>query len=152
MVGSLGLNDRGASDAIQQREVVLQIGLSLFIKWILLSAANAAAGGFAVLCIERVGYLHAFDNLSKRHALGIVRRRIVLQVDEHLGCAAVRGREGVSNGAARVRFDSWIIGNGLRAPGVGDFRIAIDPELRPASFNDAEEAGVVVVPAANQVV
>ena len=91
--------------------------------------------------IQRVGRIHAADHLAERHEpLPVLRVREIRKGDVDLRRTAVRLRERERHRAADVRVPFRVVRNRSRAPERCDFRIAVDPELRPASLDHAEEA------------
>ena len=53
--------------SIEPRELAIEIGIAAVEERLLFSGADAAARRLAVLAVERVGDVHAFDDLAERH-------------------------------------------------------------------------------------
>src|SRR5262249_27037811 len=146
-------NNRGADDVVEARKVPLQISVAALEERALFTGPDAAARRFAILGVEFVRHIHAFDNPAEwRKRLRIVRRRIVLQIDEDLRRSAVRYGEGISDRSAHVRFAARVVRDRPRAPDVRDLRVAVDAELRPFAFDDAMETHMIVIARADEVV
>ena len=103
-VVDLSFDDCRADDVIEPRKVAIEISVAAFEERALFTGPDAAASRFAILGVELVRYVHAFDNTAERRKrLRVVRRRIVSQIDEDLRCSAVRHGEGVSDRSAPAR-------------------------------------------------
>src|SRR5262245_6730046 len=141
-------DDPRLNDAIEFWEFAIHVHVAAVEQRLLPAGSNPAAGILTVLAVERVSHFHAGNHAPDwRKALGVVLRREIAERDVDLRGPSVRHGERERHGAATVRLFGRIVGNRPAPPCPRDLRIAIDPELRPAFGDDAEEARVVEVAA-----
>src|SRR6266545_4990871 len=69
------LNNCGADDVIEPRKVALEISVAAFEERALFTGPDAAASRFAILGVELVRHVHAFDNTAERRKRLRVMRR-----------------------------------------------------------------------------
>src|SRR5215469_11982639 len=119
-----------------------------------MSGTHPAAGVFPVAAVELLHNFPAFDNLAEgsKGGLGIVYRGVVAEVYVNLRGARSGAGVGKSDVAGCVVDLQGIVGNGFMTPGFGDLGIASDTKLDPTPGNDSEEARVVVIMLADQLV
>src|SRR5215469_13358832 len=119
-----------------------------------MSGTHPAAGVFSVAAVELLHNIPAFNNFAEgsKGGLGIIDSGVVAEVYVNL-CGA-RSRAGVGKGdeAGLVVDLEGIVRNGFMAPGLCDLGIASDAKLNPTPGNDWEEARVVVIMLADQLV
>src|ERR1041385_7793379 len=119
-----------------------------------MSGTHPAAGVFSVAAVELLHNIPAFHHLAERSksGLGIIASGVVAEVDENLRGA--RSRAGVGKGdiAKRVVDLEGIVRNGFMTPALRNLGIAGDPKLNPTPGNHPEEARVVVIMLADQLV
>src|SRR5262245_31287299 len=146
-------HDARALDVVEPGELAHQIRVAPVEHGILLTCPNPAPGALAVVGVQRVGSLHALDDLGKWHeGLFVVGVPVVAQVDEDLRGAAVRVFERVRHGAPDVRLPARIIWNHPRSPDSGDLGCTVNPELHPVPSPDPEESRLVIEARADEVV
>src|SRR5438309_2272727 len=111
--------------------LAIEICVAAVEQPLLLAGADAAAGGFAVLAVQRVGDGHPLDDFAERHEALLVLVRVVAQADVDLRRPPVGDGEREGDAASRHRLSARIVGDGLLAPRRRYRRILVDPELRP---------------------
>jgi hypothetical protein len=138
---------------IQPRKVSFEIVIASLKKGLLFPTTNPAASSFPILGIQRVRHLHPRNHLAERHKrFAIVRRRIVLQIDEHLCRPLVRDGKSKSDCAPLIRFACRIVRNEARAPQSCDLRLAANAKLRPTACDNAKKTRLVVITRASKII
>src|SRR5215469_1675685 len=119
-----------------------------------MSGTHPAAGVFSVTAVELLHNIPAFHHLAEgsKGGLGIIRSGVVAEVDVNLRGARSRAGVGKGDVAALVVDLERIVGNGFMTPGLRHLGIAGDTKLNPTPGNDSEEARVVVIMLADQLV
>src|ERR1700739_2327264 len=118
-----------------------------------MSGAHSASGAFSVAAVELLHNIPAFNNLAEGSKGGLgIKSGVVAQIDVNLRGA--RSRAGVGKGnVARLVVDlESVVRNGFMSPGLRHLGIAGDTKLDPTPGNHAEEARVVVIMLADQLV
>jgi hypothetical protein len=150
----LRFHDRGADEFVEFWKLAIKIRIATLKHLVLMARAHAAAGVFSVATVELFYDVHAFNDLTERSEAGfdVVAGGVVAQVDIDLRGTGVGAGVGEGDVAASVVLFEGVVGDGVRALLLRDFRGASYAELHPAARNDAEEARVVVVLRANEIV
>src|SRR5215831_158251 len=119
-----------------------------------MSGTHPAARVFSVAAVELLHNVPAFNHLAEgsKGGLGIILGGVVAEIDENLRGA--RSRPGVGKGdvAGCVVDLEGIIRNGFMTPRLCDPGVARDTKLNPTPGNNLEEARVVVIMLADQLV
>src|SRR5262252_8224894 len=119
-----------------------------------MSGTHPAAGVFSVAAVELLHNIPACNNLAEGSKGGfrIVDSGIVAEVYVNLRGARSRTDVGKGDVAGLVVDLEGIVWNGFVTPGLRDLGIASDTKLNPTPGNDPEEARVVVIMRADQLV
>src|SRR5689334_12882611 len=119
-----------------------------------MSGTHAAAGVFSVAAVELLHNIPAFNHLAEgsKGGLRVIASGVVAQVDENLRGARSRAGVGKGNIAGCVVDLERVIRNGFMTPSLRDPGIAGDAKLDSPPRNHAEEARVVVIMLADQLV
>src|SRR5215831_12238135 len=119
-----------------------------------MSGTHPAAGVFSVATVQLLHNIPAFNNLAEgsKGGLGIIDSGVVAEVDVNLRGARSRASVGKGDVAGFVVDLEGIVRNGFMTPGLRDLGIASDTKLNPTPGNDSEEARVVVIMLADQLV
>src|SRR5215472_8776998 len=119
-----------------------------------MSGTHPTAGVFAVTAVELLHNIPAFNNLAEgsKSGLGIIDSGVVAEV--YVNLRGARSRAGVGKGdvAGLVVDLEGIVRNGFMTPGLCDLGIASDTKLNPTPGNHSEEARVVVITLAHQLI
>ena len=148
------LDDGSADQFVEFGKLAIEIGVTACEDLFLMTGAHAAAGVFTVASVEFFNDVHALDDPCEGSEAGfdIVAGGVVAEVDEDLGGARVRTGVGEGDVAECVVLDERVVGDRDVALLLGDVGFSADAELCPTAGYDAEEARVVVVLRANQLV
>ena len=140
--------------AVQFRKFFVHIGVAAFEYFVLMSGTHPAAGAFSIAAVELLHNIPAFNNLAEgsKGRLGIIGSGVVSEVDVNLRGARSRAGVGKGDVTGFVVDLEGIVRNGLMTPGLRDLGIASDTKLDPAPGNDSEEARVVIIMLADQLV
>src|SRR6185312_1818791 len=118
-----------------------------------MSGTHAAAGVFSVAAVELLHNIPTCNNLAEGSKGGLgIHSGVVAEVDVNLRGARSRAGVGKGDVAGLVVDLEDIVGNGFMTPGLRDPGIAGDTKLNPTPGNDAEEARVVVIMLADQLI
>src|ERR1041385_3859042 len=119
-----------------------------------MSGTHPTTGVFSVATVELLHNIPAFNHLAEgsKGGLGIIASGVVAEIDVNL--RGPRSRAGIGKGyiAGRVMDLERIVRNGFMTPGLRNLGIAGDPKLNPTPGNHPEEARVVVIMLADQLV
>src|SRR5579862_4812190 len=119
-----------------------------------MSGTHPAAGVFSVAAVELFHNIPAFHNLAEgsKGWLRIIDSGVVAEI--YVNLRGARSRAGIRKGdvAGFVVDLEGIVRNGFMTPGLRDRGIAGDTKLNPTPGNDSEEARVIVIMLADQLV
>src|SRR5581483_6359767 len=114
---------------------------------------HPAAGVFSVTAVKLLHNVPAFNHLAEGSKGGLgIQSGVVTEVYANLRGARSRAGVGKGDVAGFVVDLEGIIWNGFMTPGLRDPGIASDTKLNPTPGNDPEEARVVVIMLADQLV
>lgn len=127
------------------REIFCEVGVALRGDLVLLRL-------LAVLRVDLVDHVHAFDDFSEGCEAHAVEAGVVSEVDEELGGARVGAGGGEDQAAARVALLDGVVLNIGLVPRLVDGGIGAESELHDEAGHDTEEAGVGEEAVADEVV
>src|ERR1700686_2970553 len=132
----------GGLDVIELGEVLIQVGFTLLLNFVLVGA-SAAGRAFAVVSIKGVYDVHSVRDLAKRGETHAVQARVVSQIDKQLSGARVwtcggEGEEVLFIALSyRVVFDGGLLPQGVQG------RISADSKLRDETLEHAKKTLII---------
>src|SRR5690349_5130703 len=109
-----------------------------------MSRTHAAAGSFAVACVQLVDDAHAFYDLAKWREAHRVEARLIARVDVNLGRTSLWAGHSKRERPSDVAVLHGIVGEPFVLPNLRNHGIARDAELRESAGNHAEEPRIIV--------
>src|SRR6478609_7021239 len=109
-----------------------------------MSRTHAAAGSFAVACVQLVDDAHAFYHLAKWREAHRVEARLIARVDVNLRRTSVWAGHSKRERPSHVAVLYGIVGEPFVLPNLRNYRIPRDAELRESAGNHAEEPRIIV--------
>jgi len=145
--------NRRANEPVQFRKFFVQLSVAAFEYFVLMSGTHPAAGVFSVAAVEFLHHIPTFNNLAKGSKGGLgIESGVVAEVYINLRGACSRAGVGKGDVAGFVVDLEGIVGNGFMTPCLRYPGIASDTKLNPTPGDDLEEARVVVIMFADQLV